>query len=114
MPAVASTTTSSSSATATGAPTASSPVASSATTTPKPAYVSNLSEEDQTKADEAQAKSVFSLLDKNHDGKISAEEMASSSRMRPLFEQAGVSFTEPMPAEQFVSNYVRIRKSQRT
>jgi hypothetical protein len=63
---------------------------------------------------EEQAKSVFSLLDKNRDGKISAEEMASSSRMRPLFEQAGINFSEPMPAEQFVSNYVRIQKSKRT
>jgi len=88
-------------------------VASTATPSPAP-FVSKLSEEDQTKADEASAKSVFSLLDKNRDGKVSADEMALSSRMRPLFEQAGVSFTEPMPVEQFVANYVRIQKSKRT
>jgi len=97
----------------TGTPASSATVAA----TPKPAapaFVSTLSEEDRTKADEAQAKSVFSILDKNKDGKISAEEIASSTRLGPLFQQAGVSFTEPMPADQFVSNYVRIQKSKRT
>lgn len=94
-----------------GTPSTTTPAASPST--PAPA-ISKLSEEDQTKADEAQAKSVFSLLDTNHDGKISATEMASSSRMRPLFEQAGINFNEPMPVDQFVSNYVRIQKSKRT
>ncbi len=78
------------------------------------ASVPKLSEEDQAKSDEAQAKSVFSILDRNSDGKLSAEEMARSSKIRPLFEQAGIKFDEPMPSDQFVANYVRIQKSRRT
>jgi Ca2+-binding EF-hand superfamily protein len=117
MPAIPSTSSIASGGTpgATGSPTAGSPVASTTpSTSSPPKFVSKLSEEDQAKADEAQAKSVFSLLDKNHDNKISAEEIAISTQMGPLFKQAGVTFAEPMPADQFVSNYVRIRKSQRT
>lgn len=98
------------------APTPSPVMASTAAVAPSPApaAVSKLSEEDLAKADEAQAKSTFSILDKNSDGKLSAEEMARSSRIRPLFEQAGLNFKEPMPSDQFVSNYVRIQKSKRT
>ena len=40
--------------------------------------------------------------------------MARSSRIRPMFEQAGIKFDEPMSADQFVSTYVKIRKGQRT
>jgi len=79
-----------------------------------PTFTSTLSEDDRAKADEAQAKNLFSILDKNRDGKVSADEMAGSSRMRPLFEQAGLNFNEPMPVDLFVSNYVRIQKSKRT
>jgi Ca2+-binding EF-hand superfamily protein len=109
MPMIASTPTPGSSPAPTGSPSPTAPVAS--TTTP---VISKLSEEDQTKVDEAQAKSVFSILDKNHDGKITAEEIATSTRIGPQFQQAGVSFKEPMAVEQFVSNYVRIQKSKRT
>jgi Ca2+-binding EF-hand superfamily protein len=96
---------------AAGAPTA---TASTPPASPPKAYVSTLSEDDRTKADEAAAKSVFSILDKNRDGKVSSDEMAVSRQMRPLFEQAGINFNEPMPADQFVSNYVRIQKNKRT
>ncbi len=102
--------------TAISAPRPSPVMASTAAVAPSaaPAVVSKLTEEDLAKADEAQAKSTFSILDKNSDGKLSAEEMARSSRIRPLFEQAGLNFKEPMPSDQFVSNYVRIQKSKRT
>ncbi|QDT54529.1 EF hand [Caulifigura coniformis] len=95
------------------APVAGTPVPT-ATPAAAPTFTSTLSDEDRSKADEAQAKSLFSILDKNRDGKVSAEEMAGSSRMRPLFEQAGLNFNEPMPVDQFVSNYVRIQKAKRT
>jgi hypothetical protein len=115
MPALAATPASSPSATPTGSASPSSPVAS---TTPSssaaPVVASKLTEEEQAKADEAQAKNSFSYLDTDKDGKISAAEMARSSRIRPMFEQAGIKFDEPMSAEQFVSTYVKIRKSQRT
>ena len=90
------------------------PTTGSASSPAIAASVPKLSEEDQAKSDEAQAKSVFSILDRNNDGKLSAEEMARSSKIRPLFEQAGIKFDEPMPSDQFVSNYVRIQKSRRT
>ena len=98
----------------TGSPTPSSPIASTAPT-PSPAPVaSKLSEEELTKADEAQGKNIFSALDRDHDGKITAAEMATSTRIRPMFEQAGIKFDQPMQSDQFVSNYVRLRKGQRT
>ncbi len=115
-PATTSSSTSSSS-TAAAVPTSSTSATPQVAASVQPAaqpVASTLSEEDQAKVDEAQARSTFSILDRNRDGLLSAEEMARSSRIRPLFEEAGLSFEQPMPTDQFVSHYVRIQKNKRS
>lgn len=55
-----------------------------------------------------QAERLFSILDRNRDGSISADEWDISRRLKPLFEKAGVDLAQPMSSEQFVGHYVRI------
>ncbi len=99
-------------------------VATTSTTTPAatpapataaaaPVVVSTITAEEQAKIDAAQAKNYFASLDRDRDGKVSAEEMARSTRVRPLFEAAGFNFKEPMPSDQFISNYVEIQKKNK-
>ncbi|HVJ85400.1 MAG TPA: hypothetical protein VM452_07125 [Caulifigura sp.] len=97
---------------ATPTPIAGSAPSASATSTPPAAPVVILSDEEKSKAFAAQATNAFQMLDRNRDGKVSLDEFPATSKIRPMFEQAGLNFNEPMASDQFVSNYVRIYKSK--
>jgi len=56
----------------------------------------------------AEATRYFGILDKDEDGAISAEEWASSIRIRGMFEDGGLDLSEPMPQDTFVQNYVSL------
>ncbi len=49
----------------------------------------------------------FGMMDKNQSGRIEEDEWNQSSRLRPMFEQAGVKIVE-MGQDEFVRNYVRV------
>lgn len=54
------------------------------------------------------AEAMFRLLDRDRDGVVTPEEWDRSSRLKPMFESAGVDLTEPMTREMFITHYVRI------
>ncbi|MBL8819446.1 MAG: EF-hand domain-containing protein [Planctomyces sp.] len=56
---------------------------------------------------EQDAQRFFGMMDKNQSGRIEEDEWNQSSRLRPMFEQAGVKIVE-MGQEEFVRNYVRV------
>jgi hypothetical protein len=63
----------------------------------------------------AQAKGAvndFGLMDKNDDGKLNAEEWASSRRIRPLFVDAGIDISGEMSQDEYVKTYLWIRSQQ--
>jgi hypothetical protein len=63
---------------------------------------------DETSLEARQARNKFAALDSDGDGSVSTEEWARSRQLKPLFEAAGVDLSQPMSADQFVMNYVRI------
>lgn len=56
------------------------------------------------------AKSYFSRLDSDGDGRLSADEWERSRRTRGMFEEAGLRL-ENMSADEFTRNYVRLSAS---
>lgn len=54
---------------------------------------------------EREARETFARMDSNRDGGIAEEEWARSQRIRPMFENAGISVSLPMDTDAFVTNY---------
>lgn len=71
---------------------------------PPAASVAGLDESDPNVS---QGRKYFALLDQNKDGKASVDELGKLRKLRPTFEQAGISLDQEMSADQFVANYVR-------
>lgn len=53
------------------------------------------------------AKTFFRLLDKNRDGQIAADEWQDGNT-KTLFTKNGIDLSQPMSAEDFTSNYMRL------
>lgn len=68
---------------------------------------------EQKQQHESNARRYFGFMDRDRDGKIGESEWASSRRIRPMFENAGIKI-EPMSADEFAKKYVKaVEKSGR-
>jgi hypothetical protein len=65
---------------------------------------------DESDADVLKGRQIWTILDANHDGQASVEELARLKKLRPILEGAGVRLDQPMTSEQFVANYVKAVK----
>ena len=72
---------------------------------------SNLTEEQQKRMAEASSR-VFSAIDRDRDGKLSAEEIKSNPRIAPMFERAGLTITS-MSKEEFSSVFSKAMEKMR-
>ena len=59
-----------------------------------------------------EARETFARMDKNSDGGIAEDEWASSQRVRPMFENAGIIASLPMDLETFVANFRQVKLSE--
>jgi hypothetical protein len=66
-----------------------------------------LSEDDP---DARTAKKFFQLLDRDADGTASVEELSKLQKLRPKFEEAGVSLDKDMSEKQFVDAYLKANR----
>ena len=67
---------------------------------------------EQREQQESVGKRYFGMMDRDRDGRIGEEEWASSRRLRPMFEAAGIKI-EPMSEDEFAKKYVKaLEKSQ--
>lgn len=65
---------------------------------------------DEGGGDDAEAEKgrrFFGLVDADHDGTATPEELSKLNKLRPMFEKAGVRLDQEMTQAQFVSNYLR-------
>lgn len=51
---------------------------------------------------------TFRLLDQNRNGMIDAEEWERSSKLKPLFIQAGIDINQPLERESFIAYFVQV------
>ena len=49
----------------------------------------------------------FDRLDSNRDGSVAGDEWSQSRHIKPMFEQAKIDISKPMPKKQFVEAYLR-------
>lgn len=56
-----------------------------------------------------EARDTFARMDKNTDGGIAEDEWASSQRIRPMFDNAGITVSLPMDLDAFVANFRQVR-----
>lgn len=87
--------------------TTTSPTASATSTaaTAKPASTGDV---DMSSPEAIRGRNMFRLLDKDRSGNISTEEWQASSRLKPMFENAGVDLSKPMDQNAFITQYVKI------
>jgi Spy/CpxP family protein refolding chaperone len=60
-----------------------------------------------TETTEERARQSFSLLDRDNDGKLTAEEWARSRNLRPAFDRAKITIEFPVNLETFVKQYLQ-------
>ena len=70
-----------------------------------------LSKEERQQQEEL-GKRYFGMMDRDRDGKIGEEEWASSRRLKPMFENAGIKI-EPMSVDEFAKKYVKALEKSR-
>lgn len=63
-----------------------------------------------SRASEQTSAYVFSLMDRNRDGRIDRGEWDRSQTVRPWFEDEGIEFTGEMSREDFVSHMSKLAK----
>ncbi len=59
-----------------------------------------------------EARDSFTRMDKDTDGGIAEDEWASSQRVRPMFENAGINASLPMDIETFVAHYRQAKSNE--
>ena len=59
-----------------------------------------------------EARDSFARMDKNTDGGIAEDEWASSQRVRPMFENAGINASLPMDVETFMAHYRQAKSNE--
>ncbi|MCA8995942.1 MAG: hypothetical protein KDA80_03130 [Planctomycetaceae bacterium] len=94
-----------------------SPGATTNSSTNSPATPTSTTSVDSTGVDKdsvayKRGESMFRILDRDRDGSVSVDEWNASSRLKPMFEKAGVDLASPMPKEAFLAHYVKISESQ--
>lgn len=67
---------------------------------------------DEKQKHEQYASFAFRTMDKNKNGKLDSEEWASSRRVRPMFEKAGIKLTA-MDADEFQKKYTKAAMSDK-
>ena len=70
-----------------------------------------MSKEERQQQEEL-GKRYFGMMDRDRDGKIGEEEWASSRRLKPMFENAGIKI-EPMSVDEFAKKYVKALEKSR-
>lgn len=78
------------------------------TSTPKAASPGSV---DMSSPEAIRGRNMFRLLDKDRSGNISTEEWQASSRLKPMFENAGVDLSKPMDQDAFITQYVKIEST---
>ena len=61
---------------------------------------------------EKEARETFARMDTNRDGGIAEVEWATSKRVRPMFENAGINASLPMDVKVFVANFRRAKANE--
>lgn len=61
---------------------------------------------------EKEAHSRFYLMDGNGDGSLTSDEWANSRKIRPMFENAGIDISQPMPEAAFIEHYKKLNANR--